>query len=351
MSSKAISTTAVFLKTFSTATPSAGAAAGQKSGSLPLGNSGTFKQAAHKSASFALVSLKGVVPTPSARSIVTKAVVDSKGFTLSPPSVLRGIFSELWTSLRGSEGQATGGPVGWRHLNLFRGQQRGISSKSNSGGSRAANGNNGQVSERLRVRKNCNSGGASSIKQRTLHTQATAANNNAALSTAPKSFMRRVGYLFASGKQPSSTPSVTNNGLTTAIKALTGITPHQSRAYSTEQKPPESTDGGHNSQELGQASMDPKIRIVFTCKVCNTRQGHEMSRHSYEKGVVIIQCDGCQNRHLIADHLGWFKDLGEGITIESLLQSKGEEVKKLGNLDLLDIPSGDREHLLLTKED
>ena len=33
------------------------------------------------------------------------------------------------------------------------------------------------------------------------------------------------------------------------------------------------------------------------------------SKHSYEKGVVIIQCDGCKGNHLIADNFGWFDEM------------------------------------------
>lgn len=72
--------------------------------------------------------------------------------------------------------------------------------------------------------------------------------------------------------------------------------------------------------------------LTFTCTVpdCGTRSSHEFARKSYQRGIVLVQCPGCKNRwvhgmrvggrraqlmgpgmradrHLIADHLGWFK--------------------------------------------
>lgn len=40
-----------------------------------------------------------------------------------------------------------------------------------------------------------------------------------------------------------------------------------------------------------------------------------------------MQCDHCKNRHLIADHLGWFKN--GGVTVEDLVKERGETVQKL----------------------
>ncbi|PPR06161.1 hypothetical protein CVT24_000708 [Panaeolus cyanescens] len=86
------------------------------------------------------------------------------------------------------------------------------------------------------------------------------------------------------------------------------------------------------SQQLP-GRIDPRLSITFTCTVpdCNERSTHEFSKRSYERGIVLVQCPKCKNRHLIADHLGWFKDSTDGgklRTVEDLLASKGEKIKK-----------------------
>ncbi|PFH50990.1 hypothetical protein AMATHDRAFT_100546, partial [Amanita thiersii Skay4041] len=80
-----------------------------------------------------------------------------------------------------------------------------------------------------------------------------------------------------------------------------------------------------------------RMAIAFTCTVsdCNERSAHTFTKRSYEKGIVIIQCPKCKNRHLIADNLGWFKESmadGKLRTIEDLLRVKGEKVVR-GKLD------------------
>ncbi|PON35771.1 Mitochondrial import protein TIM [Parasponia andersonii] len=75
------------------------------------------------------------------------------------------------------------------------------------------------------------------------------------------------------------------------------------------------------------------LAMIFTCKVCETRSVKTVCRESYEKGVVVVRCGGCNSLHLIADHLGWF---GEPGSVEDFLAARGEEVKK-GNTDTLSL--------------
>ncbi|WOL00030.1 hypothetical protein Cni_G08743 [Canna indica] len=81
------------------------------------------------------------------------------------------------------------------------------------------------------------------------------------------------------------------------------------------------------------ASARHDLAMIFTCKVCETRSVKTVCRESYEKGVVVARCSGCNNLHLIADRLGWF---GEPGSVEDFLATRGEEVKK-GSIDTLNL--------------
>ncbi|XP_046665804.1 DNL-type zinc finger protein-like [Homalodisca vitripennis] len=87
------------------------------------------------------------------------------------------------------------------------------------------------------------------------------------------------------------------------------------------------TPGNVQIDSAALGKVDVKMRLLFTCKKCNTRNDKLMSKLSYEKGIVIVRCDGCQNLHLIADNLDWFKN-PQGRNIEEILASKGEQVQR-----------------------
>lgn len=95
----------------------------------------------------------------------------------------------------------------------------------------------------------------------------------------------------------------------------------------------EKSSVSYNATSNFKTSPRHDLAMMFTCKVCETRNMKTMCRESYEKGVVVARCGGCNNLHLIADHLGWF---GEPGSIEQFLAARGEEVKK-GSVDTLNL--------------
>jgi len=76
------------------------------------------------------------------------------------------------------------------------------------------------------------------------------------------------------------------------------------------------------SLDSGIMTNDSSITMTCTANDCNHRSTHEFTKKSYQKGIVIIQCPSCKeryvpicpiprksgsdDRHLIADNLGWF---------------------------------------------
>jgi len=81
---------------------------------------------------------------------------------------------------------------------------------------------------------------------------------------------------------------------------------------------------------LGQ--IEGKYELTFTCNVCTSRSTRSFSKLSYHKGVVIITCPGCSNRHLIADNLGWFEGAKN---IEEMAKAKGEIVQRSNVYEIL----------------
>ncbi|KAK9327678.1 DNL zinc finger-domain-containing protein [Lipomyces starkeyi] len=70
----------------------------------------------------------------------------------------------------------------------------------------------------------------------------------------------------------------------------------------------------------------PTYNITLTCKVCKNRSSHFMSHQAYHQGTVLVKCPGCNNRHLIADHLKIFSDTR--ITVEDIIAKDGGVIRK-----------------------
>ena len=68
------------------------------------------------------------------------------------------------------------------------------------------------------------------------------------------------------------------------------------------------------------------LLMAYTCNKCETKQARTFSKDAYNKGVVLIRCEGCDSLHLIADNLGWFRD--ESVNVEQLLAEKGDRISK-----------------------
>ncbi|CAG0914778.1 unnamed protein product [Notodromas monacha] len=73
--------------------------------------------------------------------------------------------------------------------------------------------------------------------------------------------------------------------------------------------------------------LERTLKLEFTCKICSERVSKFISKLAYDRGIVIVKCPGCENLHLIADRLCWFKHL-EGRDIEEFLKERGEEIRR-----------------------
>ncbi|EGD77837.1 DNL zinc finger family protein [Salpingoeca rosetta] len=105
------------------------------------------------------------------------------------------------------------------------------------------------------------------------------------------------------------------------------------------------TSANHNDNK-GQAlnegtPLEGTYAVVFTCNKCGNRGSKTFSKQAYHNGVVIVNCPGCDAKHLIADNLGWFKGIGGGKNIEEMLKSKGESVRKQEHDGVVEVTAQD----------
>ncbi|KAF3335443.1 DNL-type zinc finger protein [Carex littledalei] len=148
---------------------------------------------------------------------------------------------------------------------------------------------------------------------------------------------RRFGSVLGLNRTGFALPSFATGGIRlTSTKAESTIpaTELQDNPKSPETEEPKVTYKAFSNLKM---SARHDMAMIFTCKVCDTRSMKTASRESYEKGIVVARCSGCNNLHLIADRLGWF---GEPGSVEDFLALRGEEVKK-GSVDTLNFTLDD----------
>ena len=86
----------------------------------------------------------------------------------------------------------------------------------------------------------------------------------------------------------------------------------------------------HELQSRWSSSSSSHMVIMYTCGKCDSRSMKSFSKQSYEQGVVIVTCPGCNAKHLIADNLGWFSDDSGETNIEEIARARGIPIQKEG---------------------
>ena len=107
-----------------------------------------------------------------------------------------------------------------------------------------------------------------------------------------------------------SCASAPESGETTTEGASGGVAAQQQTGL--EPASDSGAEAGLQGEIPGVKSSGQRLVIVFTCTKCGTRSMKKISGNSYENGVVIVRCPGCQSLHLIADRLGYFESGGAG---------------------------------------
>ncbi len=145
------------------------------------------------------------------------------------------------------------------------------------------------------------------------------------------------------GRTAAQTRHVRNTGSSqlAARNSCFALVGENTRGYHTSMKrlcEPNNVSSAETKQRIG--STSGRLCIIYTCQVCNTRSSKTFSKKAYHEGLVIVECPGCKNNHLIADNLGWFKHF-EHKNVEEMLASRGEHVKREGADGTLEITLDD----------
>ncbi len=76
-------------------------------------------------------------------------------------------------------------------------------------------------------------------------------------------------------------------------------------------------DGDSSSSPAPPGSV---FRLVYKCKICETRNMVKVQKKAWEEGTVISICQGCNNKHLVADAAGLVNKDVEGGGLKSSYQ-------------------------------
>ncbi|KAF3050959.1 hypothetical protein E8E11_010166 [Didymella keratinophila] len=147
-----------------------------------------------------------------------------------------------------------------------------------------------------------------------------------ARTTAPRAaWARPAEYIPAASKPLIHAPRTSNLTRPSIILSRTRL-PSTARFESSASTPPQNNTSTQAPESRLDRDQVPSYELTFTCKVCETRSSHRLSKQGYHKGTILISCPGCKNRHLISDHLKIFSD--KSVTIEDLMKEKGNLVKR-----------------------
>lgn len=109
-------------------------------------------------------------------------------------------------------------------------------------------------------------------------------------------------------------PSIHSHNYTTTHSPLLHSLPSRPPTPKPLPSIPITSDPKTSPLKTAIGKIERRLQITFTCTAhlelkednaegveqeCRHRSTHEFSRTSYEKGIVLIQCPGCGNRHLI----------------------------------------------------
>jgi len=65
----------------------------------------------------------------------------------------------------------------------------------------------------------------------------------------------------------------------------------------------ESSAGSDTGSIAARKALEPSYEMTFTCKQCDNRSSHRITKQAYHHGTVLVKCPGCKNQHLISDHM------------------------------------------------